>query len=112
MKKCTINIGEKDYELVLTRNAIKWLENRGITLDTIDKKLLTFVDGMWVALFIANYSDMSETDCIALLEQYESEGGDVSEIVKFAVDEYTAFINALSGTKSKTKKKKAQITKA
>ena len=115
MKKCTINIickiniEEKDYELCLVRESIKWLEARGISIRDIDARPLTFIDGMWTALFVQNYGDISETQCLDLMEKYKEEKGDIGEVIKFGIEEYTAFLNALNGTKLK---KKAKITKA
>ena len=90
MNKCKININEKDYELCLVRNSVKWLENKGIS----------------------NYSDMKEQEVLDLKDKYRDENGDVGEVIEFGVKEYGAFLDALNGTKSKTKVKKAEITKA
>ena len=111
MNICKINIEEKNYELCLVRDSIKWLEARGISINDIDARPVTFVDGMWTALFVKNYADKTEAECIDLLNKYKDENGDVGEVIRFGIEEYTAFLNALNGTKSK-KIKKAQITKA
>ena len=112
MNKCKININEKDYELCLVRNSVKWLENKGISLVDIERRPVTFIDGMWTALFVANYSDMKEQEVLDLKDKYRDENGDVGEVIEFGVKEYGAFLDALNGTKSKTKVKKAEITKA
>ena len=112
MNKCTININEKDYELSLVRESVKWLENRGISIIDVERRPVTFTDGMWVALFVANYGDMQEQEVLDLKDKYRDENGDVGEVIEFGVKEYGAFLNALNGTKSKTKVKKAKITKA
>lgn len=107
MKKCTINIKNKDYELVLTRNSVKWLENFGFSLEEFDKKPVTYYDILWNAGFVEKYPHIHPGLAEKLRESYEEEEGDVNEVIKFVVQEYTSFIHALTDTKSK---KKATIT--
>ena len=109
MKKCTINIKDKDYELVLTRNSVKWLENYGFSLEEFDRKPVTFYDILWNAGFVEKYPHIHPGLAEKLRESYEEEDGDVKEVIRFIVQEYTTFIHALADTESK-KKKKATIT--
>lgn len=101
MKKCKINIEEKDYELCLTRKTVMWLESKGFSLEKVQEQPITIYSLMFEAGFKANYPDL---DASELMEKYEEEGGDVSEVISFMINEYVTFINALTDTKSKTKK--------
>lgn len=106
MKTAIIDVKGKEYKFCLTRESIKWLEARGITLQDIEKKMVTFIDDLWCAGLVHNYPDMTEKEAIQLQEDYRSENGDIMEIVKFLTEEYGNFINALTDTKSKKKKAK------
>lgn len=109
MRKCTIEIGEKNYDLVLNRNSVKWLEQQGFDIEEFVKKPITSFDLLWESGFVANYGNLTVEEIDKLLEQYQEEGGDSNEVISFLAEEYTSFINALTDTKSK--KKKATITK-
>ena len=109
MRKCTIEIGEKNYDIVLTRDSVKWLERNGFDIEKFTEKPITSFDLLWESGFVANYGDLSIEEIDKLLEQYQEEGGDSNEVISFLAEEYTSFINALTDTKSK--KKKATITK-
>ena len=111
MRKCEIEISEKTYTLELNRNSIKWLEANGFVAEEFEKKQLTFVDLLWTSGFIKNYPTMTISEGSTLLDKYESEGGDVQEIIEFLTEEYKNFILALTDTKSKSTKK-AKIMEA
>ena len=108
MKKITINVSDKDYELVLNRNSIKWLEANGYAYEKSASMPITTYDLLWTVGFLANYPNMNQEEILSLQEQYRKEKGDPSEVTSFMVSEYLAFINALADTKSL--KKKAKIT--
>ena len=108
MRKCEVEISEKTYTLELNRNSIKWLEANGFVAVEFETKPLTYIDLLWTSGFVKNYPDLTKDECVSLLDKYESEGGDVQEVMKFLTDEYQNFILALADTKSK--KKKAKIT--
>ena len=105
MRKCTINVNEKDYDLVLTRDTVKWLEGNGFVLEDFEKKPITYYDILWNAGFIENYPHVHPQLAFKLMNSYEEEGGDVKEVIRFMIEEYTNFINALTDTKSKKKAK-------
>lgn len=109
MKKCSININEKDYTIQLNRDSIVWLESAGFNISDFEKKPLITVELLWAAGFIMNHPEVNSNLALKLMESYKEEGGDVSEVAKFVLEEYQSFINALSVTNSK-KKKKATIT--
>lgn len=109
MRKCTIEIGDMKYDLVLIRKSVKWLEAKGFDIDNFVEKPLTNVDLLWESGFVANYGDLSIDEVDSLMDQYIEEGGDTNEVITFLVEEYSSFINALTDTKSE-KKKKATIT--
>ena len=98
MEKRTIKINDKDYVLEMTRNSIKWLEASGFSIDEFYKKPLTYFDLIWVSLFIANNKDVAQNPNLALklIETYEKEEKKPAEIVKFGIEQYKAFMNALA----------------
>lgn len=107
MRKCSINIKDKDYTIQLNRESVMWLEGAGFNVVDFDKKPVTSVELLWTAGFIMNHSEVNPNLALKLMDTYKEEGGDVSEVAKFVLEEYQSFINALSVTKSK---KKATIT--
>ena len=109
MRKCTINIKDKDYDIVLTRDSVKWLESKGFSIEDFDKRPITYFDILWQCGFLANHADVNPNLAEKLMKSYEDEGGDVTEVIRFLVEEYTNFINALADT-NLNKKKKATIT--
>ncbi len=108
MRKCEIEISDKVYTLELNRNSIKWLEANGFVAEDFDVKPLTYIDLLWTCGFVKNHAELTREQCISLLDKYESEEGDVQEVIKFLTEEYQNFILALADTKPK--KKKAKIT--
>lgn len=108
MRKCEIEISEKTYTLELNRNSIKWLEANGFVAEEFDIKPLTYIDLLWTSGFVKNHPNLTDIEVLSLLDKYESEGGDVQEVINFLGEEYRNFILALADTKSK--KKKAKIT--
>lgn len=109
MRKCSINIKDKDYTIQLNRDGVMWLENTGFAVEDFYKKPVTSVELLWAAGFLMNHSEVNPNLALKLMESYKEEGGDVAEVARFVLDEYNSFINALSVTNSK-KKKKATIT--
>lgn len=117
MDTCTIEINDKEYTFCLTREAIKWLEARGLNLSDLASKTVTYIDLFWVAGLIAKHGDLSEAEALQLRRDYENvnapveEQGDVMEVISFLVEEYTNFVYALTDTGLNKKKKKAKIVK-
>lgn len=107
MRKCSITIKDKEYTIQLNRESVTWLENAGFDLTKFDTKPLTYIGLLWTAGFLMNHSDVNPTLALKLMDSYKEEGGDVTEIIKFIMEEYQSFISALSVTNSK---KKATIT--
>ncbi len=108
MRKIVININDKDYELMLNRNGIKWLEANGYVYEKSSTMPITSYDLLWTVGFLANYPSMTSEEVLLLQDKYREEKGNPSEVTSFMVNEYLAFINALADTKSL--KKKAKIT--
>ena len=107
MRKCSITIKDKEYTIQLNRDSIMWLESTGFAIEDFYKKPLTSVELLWTTGFVMNHREVNQNLAMKLLETYQEEGGDVTEVAKFVLEEYQSFINALSDTKSK---KKATIT--
>lgn len=95
MKRLNLTIKDKEYKLEMSRLSIKWLEANGFSIEDFDLKPVTYYDLLWTSLFIANHSDVTPSLAIKLMETYEKEHS-VAKVVKFAIDEYSAFMNALA----------------
>lgn len=108
MRKITVNIEDKDYDLFLNRNGIKWLESNGYVYENTSNMPITYYDLLWCVGFLVNYSTLTMEEALRLRDKYKEEGGNPSEVTQFMVEEYLAFIDALTDTKSV--KKKAKIT--
>lgn len=98
MRKIKLKINDKDYTLEMNRLSIKWLEANGFSIIDFENKPVTYYDMLWTSLFLANHKDVNPNLAIKLLETYEKEKGIkmVTKVVKFAIEEYTAFTNALA----------------
>ena len=107
MKKCSINIKDKDYTIQLNRESVMWLESTGFAAEDFFKKPVTSVELLWTTGFLMNHSEVNPNLALKLMDSYKEEGGDVAEVARFVLEEYQSFINALSVTKPK---KKATIT--
>ena len=100
MRKLKLKINDRDYTLELNRLSIKWLEANGFSITDFENKPLTYYDLLWTSLFLVNHPDVNLNLAIKLMETY-SKNYDVSEIIKFAIEEYTSFMSALTDTKLK-----------
>ncbi len=108
MNKCTVTIADKEYDLCLTREAIKEIEGKGFNIQTFINKPVTMTELLWYAGFIPNHRDVNQNLATKLLDTYQNEGGDVNEVVEFLAEEYSNFVNAPADTATK----KAKIVKA
>ena len=111
MKKLKLKINDKDYTLEMNRNTIKWLEANGFSIEDFDRKPLTYYDLLWTSLFLANHTDVNPNLAIKLMETYSKEHK-VAQVVKFAIDEYNAFMFALADTNSEKNDEKLEIIEA
>jgi len=102
MRKLNLKINAKDYVLEMNRTSIKWLEAFGFSIEEFNKKPITYYDLLWTSLFIANHKEVNPNSAMKLLESYEKEKGAkmVTKVIKFAIEEYDAFIDALADTNS------------
>ena len=96
MRKCKLKINDKEYTLELTRDSIKWLEAYGFDLEKFNERPVTYYDLLWNSLFIQNHKDVNPSLALKLMESYQSMGKNPAQIVKFAIEEYQSFINALA----------------
>jgi len=110
MRSVKLNINDKDYLLAMDRNTIKWLEAHGFVYEDFLSKPVTYRELMWTCLFVKNHPDVSANLALKLMDTYAREHGEnmVNQVVKFANEEYIAFINALTDTDS-TKNEKLEI---
>lgn len=99
MRKLKLKINDKDYLLEMNRTSIKWLESNGFSIKDFEEKPVTYYDLLWQSLFISNHKDVNANLAVKLMETYEKEHN-VVPVIKFAIDEYAAFMSALADTDS------------
>ena len=111
MRQLKLKINNKEYVLEFNRTSIKWLEAVGFDLEEFNRKPITFREYLWTCLFLKNHQDVNPTLAIKLMDTYASEHGEnmVNKVVKFAFEEYTSFINALTDTNSEKTEEELEI---
>jgi len=111
MRKLRLKINEKDYVLEMNRLTIKWLEANGFSMEDFEKKPITHYDLLWVSLFLKNHKEVNPNLAMKLLESYENEKGGrmLTKVITFAIEEYQAFMNALTDTELTTNEEKLEI---
>ena len=112
MRKLKLKINDKDYTLEMTRDSIKWLEAMGFSIEEFDRKPITFYDLIWASLFITNHKDVNPNLAIKLMENYQKSGKNPAKVVKFAIEEYQSFMNALADIESKENDEELEIIEA
>lgn len=112
MRKLKLKINDKDYTLEMNRDSIKWLEAMGFSIEEFDKKPITFYDLIWTSLFVANHKDVNPNLAIKLMETYQKSGKNPAKVVKFAIEEYQSFMNALADIDSKENDEELEIIEA
>lgn len=112
MRKVKLKINDKDYILEMTRDSIKWLEMYGFSIEEFERKPLTHYDLLWNSLFVANHSDVNPNLAIKLMETYQKSGKNPSKVIKFAIEEYQAFISALTDINSTENDEELEIIEA
>lgn len=111
MRKLKLKINDKDYTLEFNRDSIKWLEANGFSIEDFDKKPLTYYDLLWYGLFLVNHRDVNPNLAMKLMESYGKEHK-VAQVVKFAIDEYNAFMYALADINSEKNDETLEIIEA
>ena len=111
MKVLKLKINDKDYSLSLDRDSIKWLEANGFVYEDFIRKPVTYRELLWAGLFVRNHKDVSLNLALKLMDTYAKEHGEnmVNKVVKFAHDEYLAFISALADTSSEKNEEELEI---
>lgn len=112
MRKLKLKINDKDYTLEMTRDSIKWLEAVGFSIEEFDKKPVTFYDLVWTSLFITNHKDVNPSLAIKLMDTYKKDGKNPAKVVRFAIEEYQSFMNALADIDSKENDEELEIVEA
>ena len=112
MRKLKLKINDKDYTLEMTRDSIKWLEAMGFSIEEFDKKPVTYYDLVWASLFIANHKDVNPNLSIKLMNTYQKNGKNPAKVVRFAIEEYQTFMNALADIDSKENDEELEIVEA
>lgn len=112
MRKLKLKINDKDYTLEMNRDSIKWLEAKGFSIEEFDKKPITYYDLIWTSLFLANHKDINPNLAIKLMDTYQKSGKNPSKVVKFAIEEYQAFTNALADIDSMENEEELEIIEA
>lgn len=111
MRKLTLrDLNGKNYSLEMNRDAIKWLEANGFAIEEFYKKPITYYDMLWMSLFIANHREVNVNLAMKLMETYEKSGKKTAKVIKFAIEEYQSFMNALSDIDSTENEEELEIT--
>ena len=110
MRKLKLKIKDEEYILEYNRDSIKWLEDRGFSVEEFIKKP---VEVLWQSLFVKNYGNKINPNlALKLMDTYAEEKGEkmVNKVVmQFAFEEYKSFINALAGTNSEKTEEELEI---
>lgn len=111
MRKVKLNINGKDYLLEMDRSSVKWLEAVGFSIEEFTNKPITYVDYLWMSLFLKNHKDVNVTLASKLMDSYIEEKGQAmaNKVIKFAIDEYKSFLNALTDTNSEKTEEELEI---
>lgn len=109
MRKLKLKINDKDYTLEMNRDSIKWLEMNGFSIEEFDKKPITFYDMLWMSLFLTNHKDVNPNLAIKLMDSYKDSNKKPAKVVKFAIDEYQAFMSALTDIDSEENDEELEI---
>lgn len=112
MRKLKIKINDKDYILEMNRETIYWLEARGFILDDFEKKPITYYDMLWASLFLVNHKNINPNLAFKLMESYKESGKNPAKVVKFAIEEYQAFITAQADISSMENEEELEIIEA
>lgn len=112
MRKLKLKINDKDYTLEMNRDSIKWLEAMGFSIEEFDKKPITYYDLIWTSLFLANHKDVNSSLAIKLMDTYQKSGKNPAKVVKFAIEEYQTFMNALADINSTENEEELEIIEA
>ena len=108
MRKLKLHIKDKDYTLMMTRDTIKTLEAVGFVIEDFERKPVTYYDMLWASLFLANHKDVNGNLAVKLREEYEKEHNSAL-VIKFAIEEYKSFMNALADIDSKENEESLEI---
>lgn len=112
MRKLKLKINDKDYTLEMTRDSIKWLESMGFSIEEFDRKPITFYDLIWTSLFIANHKEVNPNLALKLMDTYEKSGKKPVKVIRFAIEEYQNFMNALADIDSNENDEELEIIEA
>lgn len=105
-----ISVGDKTYLLGYpTRKDAKNAEQNGLNLTNIDGKVLTSCDVIFYTGLLAKQPDIKEKEAEKILEQYQSENGDINEVTNFLTEQYMAFLKSPKGKMKKAKVIEMQI---
>ena len=113
MRKLKLKIKDEEYILEYNRESIKWLEDKGFSVEEFIKKPVTYREILWQALFVKNYGNKVNPNlALKLMDTYAEEKGErmVNKVVmQFAFEEYKSFIDALAGTNSEKMEEELEI---
>ena len=112
MRKLKLKINDKDYTLEMNRDTVKWLESNGFSIEDFDKKPVTYYDLLWLSLFLTNHKDVNPNLAIKLMDSYKASGKNPAKVVRFAIEEYQSFMNALADIDSTENEEELEIIEA
>lgn len=103
--RAIVEIGEQKYTFELDRQAVVNLEeNIGFAITKVETQPVVQSGNLWVGGLQKNHPKLSFRARMDLLDAFQEEGGDVSEMVEFLVEQYASFLQTIP-TDTKKKKK-------
>ena len=91
-KQIVFNYEGKDYTLEYNRDAIKYMENRGFSLEKFTDAPITMLDIAFEALFLKNHRNISSAKVQEILKEFNDKRGLISAINDMLGDSYTELL--------------------
>lgn len=105
-KKAIVDIGGKDYTFELDRRTVIYLEEEtGFAVAKVENQPVTQSRNIWVGGLQKHHPKLKFNTRVDLYHTFVDEGGDVSEIVAFLIEQYAGFLQ----TNPKDTQKKKEI---
>lgn len=106
-RKMIIDVGGEEYTFGIDRNEIRRGEKAGLNISLVEQFPATQMTILWTVGLHKYQPNLNQKVCIDLMDKYLDEGGDLTEVVQFLMEEYN---NSFTITQTDSKKlKKARV---
>lgn len=103
-KKATVEIGGKNYTFELDRTTVIYLEEEvGFAVSKVEAQPVTQSRNIWVGGLQKHHPKLKFATRVDLYHTFQEEGGDVSEIVAFLIEQYASFLQTIPNDTQKKK---------